>query len=125
MLSALASLLPAPIKRLFEGSVGGGGGSDSGGSGGGAGGRRQRRRSADGDGPVIQEARSAFTGAAVGGTQGLSWVSKTMVAGECGDQAHGFIDADEVEASAAAAAAGGQAAGQAGPAAAAGGGKGR
>jgi hypothetical protein len=145
MLSALASLLPAPIKRLFESAGGGNGGSggDVGGggdSGSSRGGRRQRRRSSGNSGqggPVLQEARSAFTGAAQGGTQGLGWYSRSMVSSkeEDGDMAHGFIYADEVEAAqavtaggggqAATPAAAGEAGGGAAGAAAAAGGKGR
>jgi hypothetical protein len=121
MFSALANLLPASIKRLFEGNGdgGSGGGTESGG---GAGGRRQRRRSdGTGGGPVLQEA-TGFSGVAQGGTQGLDWYSRSMVRDEAGgeDLAHGHIDADEVERRAAAAAAAAKAGAAAGPAAAAG-----
>lgn len=120
MFSALANLLPASIKRLFEGNGGAGSDDGTGGSGGGgAGGRRQRRRSdGTGSGPVLQEA-TGFSGVAQGGTQGLDWYSRSMVRDEAGgeDLAHGHIDADEVERRAAAAAKAGAGPAAAGPAA--------
>lgn len=123
MFSALASLLPESIKRMFEGSSNGGSGGEAGGGNNGGGGRRQRRRSdgsggggggagSGGGGPVLQEA-TGFAGIPKGGTQGLDWYSRSMVKDEGGSEAHGFIDADEVEgrAAAEAKAAGGKAAG--------------